>query len=109
MSRTSAPAERSFAAVPPVETISTLCFASPAARSSRPVLSESEMRARRTGTRSVTCNPLGSAGAAEGPTNVAAQCRNLADDDKLDHVVGLTTAVDPQAFLDRKIAAAAAK
>src|SRR6185503_17688348 len=109
MSRTSAPAVRNVAAVPPVETISTPCLASPAARSSRPVLSESEISARRTGTRSVIQIPLGLAGAAEGPADVAAQCRNFPQDDKLDDVVRAATAVDPDAFHLAEIGAAAAE
>src|SRR5947209_8806670 len=108
ISRTLAPSARSFAAVPPVETISTPCVASPAASSSRPLLSDSEISARRTGTRSVMF-ALRLAGAAESPADFAAQCRNFADDDKLAGALRLTAAVDPQAFLHRQIAAAAAE
>src|SRR3954453_1154328 len=45
---TSSPAPRSAAAVPPVERISTPSPASPRAKSATPVLSETEIRARRT-------------------------------------------------------------
>src|SRR4249919_4183177 len=51
-SRTARPASRSAFAVPPVETSSTPCAASARARSVRPVLSETDNRARRTGRRS---------------------------------------------------------
>ena len=53
MSRTSGPRSRSFAAVPPVETSSTPRLASLPRRVYEPVLSESEMSALWTGTRSV--------------------------------------------------------
>src|SRR5215218_11344236 len=45
---TSIPASRSAVAVPPVERISTPSAASPLAKSATPVLSETEIRARRT-------------------------------------------------------------
>ena len=47
---TSIPASRSAAAVPPVERISTPSSASPLAKSATPVLSETEISARRTRT-----------------------------------------------------------
>src|SRR5690606_15304808 len=43
---------------PPVETISAPCPASPRAKSVSPLLSDTEMRARRTGTRSGTGRAL---------------------------------------------------
>src|SRR6185295_5239602 len=109
MSRGEAPKSRSLAAVPPVETISTPCFARPAASSSSPVLSESEISARRTGTRSVIDGPLSLAGAPERPADFAAQCRYFADNDKLACAMRLTAVVDPQALLDGEVAAAAAE
>src|SRR6476646_5065414 len=99
MTRTLAPSSRSLAAVPPVETTSIPCLASPAASASRPFLSESEIRARRTRTRSVIKCPSRLAGAAELPADFAAQCRNLADDDKLCRALRLPAPVAPQAFL----------
>ena len=74
--------------------------ASPAASASSPALSESEISARRTGTRSVINHPL-LAGAAQLPADFAAQCRNFTDNDKLHRPLRLPAAVDPQAFLGR--------
>ena len=101
MSRTSAPVSRSFAAVPPVETNSIPWRARPAASSSRPLLSEREMSARRTGTRSVISILL-SAGAAELPGDFAAQCRNFADDRQLRRRCGCPRPSIHEAFLDRQ-------
>src|SRR4051812_39360012 len=125
MSRTWLPSSRSFAAVPPVETISTPCRASPAASSSRPLLSESDIKARLTGTRSVIfilgleiASPLPwggrrrkfqSARAAELPADFATECGDFADDDKLHRRLRLAATVDPQAFLGGQHPAAAAK
>src|SRR3954469_5741493 len=107
MSRTSAPASRNLAALPPVETISTPCRVRPAASASRPLLSEREMSARRTGTTSVIIAPL--TGPAELPADLTAKRQDLADNGQLGRSVGLAAAVDPQAFLGRQTAATAAE
>src|SRR4051794_19804530 len=108
MSRTSVPSSRSLAAVPPVDTISTPCRDRPAASSSSPLLSESEISALRMGTRSVI-KSLRLAGAAQLPADFAAQCRNFADDCKLDCALHAAAPVDPHTFLGDQIAAAAAE
>src|SRR6476469_11195577 len=107
MSRTAAPFSRSLAAVPPVETISTPCRASPAASSSSPLLSESEISALLTGTRSVILVLYDLACAAELPADFAAQCRNFPHYGKLHRALRAATAVDPKAVLERQAAAAA--
>src|SRR4249919_3519467 len=43
------------------------------------------------------------------PADFAAQCREFADNDKLDCGVRLAAAVDPEAFLDRQVPAATAE
>src|SRR5215210_1160540 len=108
MSRTSAPSSRSLAAVPPVETISTLWRARPAARRSSPLVSDSEISALRTGTRSAI-KILRLTGAAQLPADFAAQCRNFADDCKLHRALHAPAPVDPDTFLGHKIAAATPK
>src|SRR5215210_5544865 len=70
----------------------------PAASSSSPVLSESEISTRRMGTRSVIRLP--STGAAELPADFTADARHLADDHQLRRVACDAGAVDEQAFLD---------
>src|SRR5918993_5335787 len=102
----------------------------PAASSSSPVLSDSEINTRRMGTRSVIIPPrpslrgakrrsnpaqakkldcraplamttlVSSTGAAELPADFAADARHLADDHQLGRLVGEAGAVDEQAFLD---------
>src|SRR5918993_4037978 len=79
----------------------------PAASSSNPVLSDSEINTRRMGTRSVICLP--STGAAELPADFAADARHFADDHQLGRLVGQAGAVDEQAFLDGQHRASAAE
>src|SRR5687768_11537474 len=69
----------------------------PAASSSSPVLSDSEINTRRMGTRSVIRLP--STGAAELPADFAADARHFADDHQLGRLSGEAGAGDEQAFL----------
>src|SRR4051812_38841899 len=107
-SRTSSPVSRSALAVPPVETNSTPRAAKARPRSARPVLSETESKARSILTRSGT--PLLPSGRpAEGPGDGRAVAGALAGDDELEARVRRRLAVDPQTVLDREAAAAAAE
>src|SRR3712207_3518053 len=79
----------------------------PAASVSSPFLSDSDSKARRMGTRSVTNPP--SAGAAELPADFAADARHLADDHQLGRFVRLAGTVDDDAVFGGQHRAAAAE